>query len=370
MLRWSNSFLPGYRGGDNNGNNGGKKSKKNRDKNRSRSVRNYDNRQFTDLVTEDDDYDDEEVVVETSKEVSEAEVILDDFIDDFAEIVQEPGNKVPEIIRDEFWDVCEVMTHYYDNKYKELVVKMNKVLEIVSRQIFAKSLQLVCANDDIEGWSGTDGIWKDVLFTLSTALITSHNKMKQEVIEMYIDLIASNGLAGKDIEMLTDKYGISKDLATDLIIAIPTIPEDMNDITLGEFHDCFIMKIMDNADENIDVLDADTQNKLFTFFFGEGQIALKAIGRMLSDTVIGKFKTNSQQMIYKEYISMLTSRLDTYDVKDIKYVLKYVVVQKKSRPNDETVYDSVSVSDYDGIRKALFELIGENPECKRVLTSK
>lgn len=371
MSAWKfNPNLLQFKNNGGNGNNNGNKSRKERrrdEQHKRRSMRDYDDRSFDDLDTDDEFESSEES--DTDNEIYDAISILDVFIEDFTDIIQEPGNKVPNIIRDQFWDVCSVMTHYYDNKYKDLVGKMNKVLEIVSRQIFAKSLQMVCAGDDIEGWNGTNGIWKDVLFTLSTALITSYSKMKTEVASAYIDLIASNGLAGKDIAMLTDKYGITKDLSIDLITAIPVIPEDLNDITIGQFHDSFIMRIMDNAEENIDVLDGGTQSKLFTFFFGEGQQALKTIGRMLADTAIGAFKNNSQQMIYAEYVSMLAKRLDAYDIKNIKYVLKYVVGQKKVRANDELVYDNISVAEYDSIRKALFELIADNPEVKKILTS-
>lgn len=370
--RFNASMLSGSRNNNNggNGNRNDRKSRKERrreERNARSSVRNYNDRTFDDYDL-DNEYDDSDgTTTESSKELDYADKILQEFIDDFADIIQEPGNRVANVIRDGFWDVANVMTHYYDNKYKELTGKMNKVLEIVSRMIFAKSLQIVCSNDDIDGWDGPDGIWKDVLFTLSTALITCHGKMKAEVISMYIDMISSNGLAGKDITMLVDKYGISKDLAIDLITSIPTIPEDLNDVTIGEFHNSFIMRIMENAEDNIDVLDKGTQDKLFTFFFGDGQSALKAVGRMLSDTVIGKFKNNCQSLIYKEYIAMLAKRLESYDIKNIKYVLKFISAQKKSKANDELVYESISLADYDSIRKALLELIKDNPEIKEIL---
>ena len=90
---------------------------------------------------------------------------------------------------------------------------------------------------------------------------------------------------------------------------------------------------------------------------------------MLTDMRIGKFKNDSQSEIYDEYVNMLAAKLESKDISDIKFVLKYVLQQKKERPNDELVFDAIKMANYDSIRKALFEFLGDNPEYKRVIAS-
>lgn len=312
-----------------------------------------------------------EAAVQRSEDIERAEKLLTIFLEDYESMVSERGNQVHSVIRDLFWDVCKVLTHYYENKYKPVMGQMNQVLDIVSTQRFASSLSTILTNDDIDGWNdGINNVWKDVMFVVSTVLVTSHGQMKEETISLYIDLLASNGLAGKDIDRIVKELGITKDLAVDLVTSIPVVPDDMNDVTLRQFYNSFMMKLMEHADENIDVLDRATQGKLFSFFFGKSKIALKAIGRMLAHGTVTGFKSDAQRMIYAEYLSMLSERLDAYEIKDIKYVLKFVADQKKEAGKDAVVlFGSVAISQYDSIRKAFFELINESPETKDVLIS-
>lgn len=375
MLKWSNAFLPANRqkNGNNNGNNNGgddRRKNNNRDNNKfdggnrrkSRGVRDYDNRGFT-------FEDDEEDTMTKSQQIMEDEDCLDAFIEDYVVVSDEGGNRLTKIINDGFWDACHVLTNYYNKEYKSILGKMNKVLDIMSTQKFTNALKIVCAGEDIKGWSGIDGIWKDVVFAISLALITTNGTMKEETIETYVALLTSEGLAGKDMKILVEEYALSKDLAIDLIIGIPVIPEDQNEISINAFHKAFILKLLDNAEENIDVLDAGTQNKLFTFFFGDERTSMKCIGKMLSATRIGTFKNDSQQAVYDEYVAMLAARLESKDIKEIKFVLRYVLEQKKERPRDEVVFDLIKMTQYDSIRKALFEFLGENPEYKKVIAN-
>lgn len=302
------------------------------------------------------------------EEVEKAMDTLDSFLAEYADALSERGNQIPNIISDLFWDVAGVLTHYYENKYKPALDKMNKVLNLCCQQRFASSLASVCRNEDIDGWNdGINDIWKDVMFVISTLLTTSHSMMKDETISTYIDLLSSNGLAGKDINRITKDLGITKDLAIDLTATIPVIPSDMTDVTLRQFYPSFLVKLLQHAEDNIDVMDKVTQGKLFSWFFGKDKIALKAIGRMMATPVVSKFGNDSQKMIYAEYQAMLAEKLDAYEIKDIKYVLEFIVSEKKKAGDAILVFGTVSISEYDSIRKAMFELIKENPEAKAVL---
>ena len=318
-----------------------------------------------------DDVNSDDVVVDidTSAEVEAANNKLRDFLEEYEEMCSERGNQVADVIRDLFWEVSKIMTHYYEPKYEAASAKMNKVLDVMATQRFETTLANILTNEDVEGWNdGTNNIWKSVMFSICTVLTTCHKSMKDETISGYIDLLASKGLAGNDINRLVKDLGITKDLAVDLVAAIPVIPDDMTDITLRQFYESFCMKLMEHAEENIDVLDRGTQGKLFTFFFGNNHVALKAIGRMLASTKITGFVNESQKLIYAEYLSMLADRLDAYEIKDIKFVLKFLVSEKKRKGKDSMIlFGSVPIAEYDSIRKAEFELISSDPDAKEYL---
>lgn len=329
--------------------------------------RGYGDRSFDDGSTEFKEATGENTNI--PNEVLDASADVERFLNDYAEACSLAGNQVTDVIRDEFWGVAKVMTHYYDPKYAPITAGMNKVLDIISSQRFAISLVNLLNGEEIEGWKdGVLDIWKDVMFTVATTVTTCHKKMKDETVSNYIELISSSGLAGKDINHLVKELGITKDLATDLTIAIPVIPIDMNDITLRQFYGTFVMALMEHAEENIDVLDRGTQGNLFSFFFGKDHIALKAIGRMLAAPKIVKFANESQKMVYAEYLSMLSDRLDAYDIKDIKYVLRFIVNEKKRLGKDTALlFSDLSIVEYDSVRKAEFELIGSDLEAKEYL---
>lgn len=388
-MRFSYDDFGGNTGKRNNGNNGGnkKKNKQNQNNNNGKGSRREMNEKKSDTSPEilssgmefergdgDRFFEEDEVVESVEKismpeDVEKADEILTAFLEDYENVLNEHGNQVPVVIQDLFWDVSSVLTHYYENKYQSLIDKINKVFSIVSTQRFAASLKQVLMNEEVEGWNdGTTNIWKDVMFVISTALTTSHSMMKDETISLYIDLLASNGLAGKDISRLVKELGITKDLAVDLVASIPVIPEDITDATLRQFYPAFMAKVLEHASENIDVLDRTTQSNLFSFFFGKSKTALKALGRMLSHLDVTGFQNDSQRIIYAEYISMLSERLDAYEIRDIKYVLKFIVEEKKRVGKDKLLaWGRVSISDYSSIRKALLELVQENNDAKEFL---
>lgn len=373
----------GFSGGRNNRNNGNQQQNKKKNKGKNRDNRQQsstpsailnsgmdyergsDDRSFNTEDSKSNDNDNNTM----SQEVAEAADTLNAFLEDYADMCKQSGNQVADVIRDSFWDVTKIMTHYYDPKYSGITGEINKVLDIMASQRFAIALTNLLNTENIEGWhDGVNDIWKSVMFAISTALITCHKRMKDETVEAYIDLLSSPGISGKDIDRLSKELGITKDLAVDLVASIPVIPEDMTDITLKQFYSSFVMKLMEHADENIDVLDRGTQGKLFSFFFGKEHIALKAIGRMLAAVKITGFENEAQKIVYAEYLSMLSDRLDAYDIKDIKFVLKFIVNEKKRLGKDTMMlFGYVSIVEYGSIRKAELELISSDSDAKEYL---
>ena len=382
------------RGGNNNGNNNKKnRGNDNRDNNKQqqdkqRNKNNNNGSSYKESVKNDSflkstgrgagerSFDSDDAVETTKPEennkvaevVEDAMETLDNFISDYSDALAEKGNQIPNIILDEFWDVAEILTHYYDKKYAPAVDKMNKTLNLCCQHRFANSLAMVCRNEQIDGWNdGKEDIWKRVMFVISILLTTSHSLMKDETISTYIDLLTSNGVAGKDIDRLVTEVGITKDLAIDLTAAIPVLAQDMTEATLSRFYTSFVTKLMQHAEENIDVMDAATQGKLFSWFFGNENTALKALGKMMSDPVLKTFGNNSQKLIYGEYQKMLAEKLDAYELGDIKYVLKYISNIKATRDGALIVFSTVELREYSSIRKALLEVIKEKPEMKNLI---
>lgn len=359
-------------GNRNNSNQNKSKEKNNQQQkpNSNPNGRGTGNRSFrferTDLSTINTD-DNQEVI--NDRRIEESKKILENFLTEYDAAISERGNQVPDIILEMFWDTAEVITHYYERRYRPLVGQMNAVFDIIASTRFANGIRMVLTNEEIDGWSdGTIDVWKDVMFALSTVVTCCHGKMTDEVLSIYIDLISSDGIAGKDINRLLNESNITKDLALDLIISIPCVPEDMTDATLEKFHGMFLDKLMKHAEENISCLDCATQGKLFDFFFGKNnKMARKAIGRMLGSRNIAVFENNSQEIIYGEYMKMLFEKLNAYDIKEIQFVLRYIVSQKQLL-NRETrvVYDRIQIAEYDNICKAYLGLIAEDPEAKKV----
>lgn len=369
-------------GGNNRNNNNKRENNRDRNRDNRRDEKQRNNNTSSAILKSGMDFErgtgdrtfDEDIKTETfdsnvAEDVAQALEAISNFLDDYAEVCKLSGNQVTDVIRDDFWDIAKIMTHYYDPKYGTISGEMNKVLDIVSSQRFAVSLINLLNGEEIEGWhDGTHDIWKDVMFTIATTITTCHRKMKDETVSAYIELLSSGGLAGKDVDKLVTELGITRDLAMDLMVAVPVIPEDLTDITLKQFFGSFVMKIMDHAEENIDVLDRGTQGKLFSFFFGKSHIALKAIGRMLAAPKITGFANESQKVVYAEYLSMLSDRLDAYDIKDIKYVLRFIVNEKKRLGKDTMMlFGNLSIVEYNSVRKAELELISSDAEAKEYL---
>ena len=64
---------------------------------------------------------------------------------------------------------------------------------------------------------------------------------------------------------------------------------------------------------------------------------------------------------------MLYTRLNGFDIGDIKFVLKYIVNQKKGHPDQAIVFNIDDAADYTNINRALQSYIGDDKDAKDCL---
>ena len=346
----------------NNGNNrsrqhnSGKSAKQRKDNNRGSSLRRFggDN---TDRSNNNNDY------VNTVESVNE---VLSDFVNNIQKNIDKPS-EIKEIIEDSFEDVAAAMRYYYDERMEECLPVMNKVLDIMTTNQFANILLGVLKQDPFDNW---DDMWKDVALLISILLETSSNKMKEGTIQIYVnDILAGNGMWKTEIDQMVDTIGITEDLAIELVIGLPVKAEDMTDLLMRSTYQSFLNAILTNAEDNIEILNNQAQRKLFDFFFNEngksGKLASKVIGRYLADEDLDGL-TSVESLIYGEFKQMLLEKLDSYDVNNIAFVIRYIVDQKKHGVKN-TMFDVTKASEYDTIRKAIVQVISNDESAKEYL---
>ena len=300
--------------------------------------------------------------------VNAVKEVLSNFTSEFDKTIEKPA-ECRELIESSFGDVAAAMRYYYDPKFEDALPDMNRVLDIMTTNHFASIFYNVLKQNVFDDW---DDMWKDVALTISILLETSSSKMKEGTVQIYVsDILASSGMWKTEIKQMVEEIGITEDLATDLIIGLPVKPEDMNDLMMRSTYQAFLMAILEHADENIEILDRAAQRKLFDFFFDDGKgskLACKVIGRYLSDEVPEKELSGAEALIFGEFKAMLLEKLETYDVNNISFVLRFIVDQKKRKDNKaESLFSAEEAAKYDTIRKAIMQVISKDESAKAYL---
>ena len=295
--------------------------------------------------------------------------VLSAFVSAFEKNVDKPS-QIKELIETDFDDVVAAMRYYYDPKAEAALPEMNRLLDIMSTNHFATTLLGVLKQNSFDDW---DEMWKDVAVTISILLETSSSKMKEGTVQIYVsDILASNGMWRNEINQMTSDIGITEELATDLVIGLPVKPDDMNDLMMRSTYQSFLWSILEHAEDNIEILDSKAQRKLFDFFFEDGKngkLACKVVGRYLSDGEPEAGLTGAAALIYGEFKSMLLEKLESYDVNNIAFVLRFIVEQKKRNEgnNITTIFNAEEAAKYDTIRKAIMQTISKDESAKAYL---
>lgn len=342
-------------GGNNRQHNSGRSSQKNN--NKTNSLRRFGFGNNDDEQVNSNDY------VNTAEAIKET---LSGFVAEIQKNIDKPS-QIKEIIEERFEDVAAAMRYYYDARMEDCLPDMNKVLDIMTTNQFANILLSVLKQDPFDNW---DVMWKDVALLISILLETSSSKMKDGTVQLYVsDILASSGMWKTEIDQMTNNIGITEELAIDLVVGLPVKAEDMSDLLMRSTYQSFLGAILENADDNIEILDNQAQRKLFEFFFNEngksGKLASKVIGRYLADEEPEGLK-GAEALIYGEFKQMLLDKLDNYDVNNIVFVIKYIVEQKK-HGNKNMIFDVTKASEYDTIRKAIVQVINNDESAKEYL---
>lgn len=258
--------------------------------------------------------------------------------------------------------VQEIGSYYNGRNTPELTAAMNKLIGVAATETFAKTLSKVL---DSKIWMDDDEntfneIWRFIGFLLSTTLETSYSSMHQDTITIYISNILPR-LWDPEIREMVKSVGITKDLALDLSIAIPLIGTDWDIANIKALYTRFLDKMLIHADDNADILNWETQGILFERVFGKGSNALKVIGQYLvmESKDENAMQSDVQRAVYKEFIKMLYSKLDGYDINDIAYVFKFVAKFRKEHPGAKVLFDSVEAIKYENVRKGLLKAMDD-----------
>lgn len=317
--------------------------------------------------------------VELSIEKKEPEIVhveeydyMEDFLDEYlSDEVKTNFSKQKDAIYDHILDIAGIISHYFNPKYRDIVPEMDLVLQVMVTDSFARAFYNVLVNaireqeDPDEKFANWEEDYEVVGMMVAVLLGTRRQEMTEETEALYMTKVAK-GIWNEEIRQLTNATHITEELATDLILRTPVTPDKMKDYHIEMFYKGFLDSMLLHADDNIEVLDRNTQRKIFHFIYGKGKNAAKVIGRNLSDPVRDGLES-VEKMVYTEFRSMLYEALDGFDIGIIKFVLKFIVNQKKMNPSAKIVFDFNTAVDYPNINRALQLYIGEDKDAKDCL---
>lgn len=268
-----------------------------------------------------------------------------------------------------FPDLCEIMQHYPEDKWNDIVDSMNGVFGIMSTKQFSDILIIALKRNEMEDWNEK---WNAAAITISSLLATNFDYMKEETINNYAyEILASGAMWEREINELVDRFAITKELAIELLIKIPYVGDTMTNLQVSLCYDGLIQAFLAHADENCDVLDEELQASLAEYFFGKDKGLLKMIGQNLASAPLMIDRENPENEIMvallDEYIKMLYNRLDQFELDQIRYVLMYVVNSKKSNPTRNMVFNVTEAMDRASIQQVVRKLIETNEDAKEYL---
>ena len=297
---------------------------------------------------------------------------LNDFLCDYtSDDVKKSYTKQKELIHDHILDLSKILSNYLNPKYADIADLMNAALQLMVTDTFANGLYSVLVESVRNGEDdGTFDNWDtdyEYLGQLVSILIgCKRREMTDETETLYVTKIAK-GIWTQEIRQLVGKTHITESLATDLVLRTPVAPQNMKDYHIERFYKGFLDSMLIHAEDNVEVLDRGTQGMIFNFLYGKDRNAAKAIGRHLADAPREEFPSSLSKMVYTEFKCMLYDKLNTFDIGVIKFVLKFIVGQKKNGKTN-VIFDLNTAADYPNINKALQSYIRDDQDAKDCLS--
>ena len=360
--------LDGEVGGNHNKKKGnGNKNRNNRNDNRSYGSGYYAFAKSSYLpedVREEIQVEEEDDAVNQNDDRADA---INDFCDTFTENINN-YRSLQDIITDQLPEVIGYVKYYYGVKNKPVFIDaLNRLIKTMSTTPFANTLGSVLESNLWTDDGTYDNIWSSIAFALSVALETSYDRMHTDVVRKYATSILPR-MWKPEINDITVQTGVTKDLALDLFIAIPMANDsEWNGANIDAFYHRFLDKMIIHAEDNMDVLNWEVQGMLYDRIFGKGKTALKVIGKYLASDEIKDIDSEVGSAVYEQFKKMLYAKLDRYDIREIEYVFTFVAKYVKEHPDCSIIFDSVTASKSENVRKGLLSVMDKDPEAMKYL---
>lgn len=299
-------------------------------------------------------------------EIKVKQSVLDDFISSYNKNRMN-SQVVNDLILDNFVDVCDIMTHYFDNKYSKIVESMNNVLKVMETKVFATRLSALIKQQE----NFSDEFRSNLAELISLTLESRHSVMADDTKIMYAEIMKEH-LFSFDIADMMERFRLSEEAALDLVIGLPLFGKTINDATIARYAEKYVELLINHADTMIDYMTAEAQKELFYYIFKDANgIALKAVGRCLSHELIA-FDNDKMSALYTEFIKMLYLILDEHDISEIRFVLKFIVKVMSERVEAgkelPIVYSTETASACENIKKAIVNYAETSEAAKRFLS--
>lgn len=294
--------------------------------------------------------------------------MINEFCDNFTDNIQN-YRTLQDIIIEQLPDVIGYVKYYYSTKNKPMFIDaLNRLIKTMSTTPFANTLGSVLESGVWTEDDTYDNIWSSIAFGLSVALETSYDRMHTDVVRKYATSILPR-MWKPEITDLTVDTGITKDLALDLFIAIPIASNDIGwtASNIDAFYHRFLDKMIIHAEDNMDVLNWEIQGKLYDKIFGRGKTALKVIGKFLVSEEIKNIDSDVVSAVYTEFKKMIYAKLDRYDIREIEYVFAFVARYVKDHTDTDIIFDSVTASKNENVRKGLLSVMDKDPDAMKYL---
>lgn len=244
------------------------------------------------------------------------------------------------------------LTKSHNPKFND---QYNELLDVMAQPKFIKAIKGILKGDYETNVS---------LAPILAALYERrHKSIDEESAQIIQDCISK--ILKKRIKEVTDATGINKDLATDLLIAIPE-PEYVHKVEMiGIYVRAVTKRIYINcAEEVVDVIkETKSAKKLFNALFGKGTAVRIAMALLLERKDTIKNATNTQLEAWNLLTAYALDVIEKGSKKEIKAALKELYIEARKADHEKgrdvarrIVLTSVSDEDYPNIAAAVSDL--------------